>query len=145
MSKIRLTLLGNIIGNSGVYQHKYSTGFNSLKSIMKLESKETQNKLPLEMFDRFKELEDNLTNINPKVKGIPLLVLEQYFLRNTNNLNNWVYIEYGKKGTDLRIVDLYLMLETWFSELYLLASEIADYYNYEVKMKSSSEEDFEMV
>lgn len=144
MKNLRLTLLSSIIASNGVHHGKYSNAFNSMKAIIELEEKETKNKIPKEFFDEFKSIEEHTLNLHEKLTDVPLLVVEQYFLRNAKNLNKYVYVEFMKKNVEFKVVDLYLILEEFFIRLYLLAVQIADFYNLEIKLKKSTKETEEM-
>lgn len=138
MKNLRVVLLGEVIGNE-LNMNKYSIAFNSLKAIIELESKETHDKIPDSLFKLFDDIllkKDNLIND----KNIPLLILEQYYVRNVNNLNKELYIEYNNINFTMRVSTLYVILEEFYNTLYSLAITIADYYNLEIKLKKSNQE-----
>ena len=147
MKNLRLTLLSSIISAQGVYHGKYSGGYNAIKSIIELEELENNNKIPQSFFDKFKEIQILSANLNEKLHGVPLIVIEQYFLRNSQNLNKYVYIDYNHLNIEFIVIDLYVILERFFNEIYALAVRIADYYNLEVKLKKikTSDENLEFV
>ena len=140
MKNLRLNLLSNIIGITGVNPFKYSTAFNSLNAVIELEKKETKNKLPESIFKEFEDIKNRENNLNDDLKGIPLLILEQYFVRNSNNLDKYIYIQYNTINKELRVIELYLVLERYFEKMFILASKIADYYNLEIKIKTDTKE-----
>jgi len=139
MNNLRLTLLSGIIGSSGISYNKYTNSFNSLKAVIKLEHSEKKDKLPKYMFEEFDKLENIKDNLNKKFSGIPLLILEQYFFRNSKTLDAEIYIEYEHKNINAIITELYILLEDYFFKMYLLAVEIADFYNLEIKIKKDTQ------
>lgn len=140
MKNLRLSLLNSVIETSGVFYNKYSNSFNALKGIIELEGKETINKLPSLFFDEFKSIEKAINNLDVRLPDVPLLIVEQYFFRNAKNLSKFVYIEWGLVKTDFKVIDLYLILETFFSRIYMLCIGIADYYNLDIKLKNERKE-----
>lgn len=136
--QVRTVLLSKILSIEGVFQHKYTTCYNTLSSVIDLEKKEEQAKLPKEIFEKFNHLKELSNNLEPKLKGIPLLIIEQYFLRNSNKLEKYLYINYKDiEVVDMKVSDLYIVLENFFYEIYNLAVEISDYYSLDVKLKST--------
>jgi len=139
MKDLRLTLLSDIIGSDGVHNNKYSTSFNNLKAVISLERQDKKDKLPEKLFNNFNQLSIKKDNLNKKYSNIPLLILEQYFLRNSNQLDQEIYIEYNNKNISVKVTELYILLEDYFFEMYLLAVKIADFYNFEIKLKRNTE------
>lgn len=139
MNKLRLSLLSNILGGRGVYENKYTLGYNSLKAVIELELKEKKDRLPKHIFDRFNNIQENLSNVNEKLVGVPIIILEQYFLRNTKSLNRYVYIMHEDIEIEIKVIEIYTILENWYFHLFLIASEIADYYNLEIKLKKEKD------
>lgn len=140
--EIRTILLSKVLSMEGIFQHKYSTAYNCLLAIIELEKKETHTeKLPNRFFERFDEITKLLDNLDEKVKDIPLLIVEQYFIRNSSELSKYIFIQYGKieGNSDLQCFHLYEILEAFFQKVYLLCVEIADYYSLEIKLKRSGE------
>ena len=146
-NRLKQTLLSDIISGKGIYQHKYSTAYNWIKAVIELEKKEKINKIPDRLFNKFKEIEFKTINgLNERFAGIPLLILEQYFFRNNNDLNNYIAIEFRYsiseneektiEVTNIYCTDLYLLLEEFFNEIYFLAIEILDFYSLEIKLKN---------
>ena len=137
--ELRKIMLSKVISSEGVFHHKYSIALNTMKAIIELEQKEKENKLPSEYFKRFSDIEKNSSHINTLFKGIPLLLLEQYFLRNSKTLDKYLNISY--KNIDIetfQVYDLYLALEQYFLKLFMLAVEIADFYSIEIKIKNTN-------
>lgn len=137
INNLRLNLLTGIIaGSDGVSMNKYSTAFNCLKAIIVLELSEKKDKLPKQLFKDFSELEKQADNLSEKFPNIPLLIIEQYFLRNNKTLDAEIYIEYNHLNISVVITELYILLEDFYFKMYLLAVQIADAYNLEIKIKS---------
>lgn len=143
MSKeIKSVLLSNILSSQGVYHNKYSNAYNSLKSVMELELKEKKEKLPKYIFEKYKEIQKLYSSPHEKLTGVSVLVLEQYFMRNSHDLSSYIFIDYNDKDYgDFKCIELYEILETFFSEVFLLATLVADYYTFEVKLKDGDDED----
>lgn len=139
--ELRTTLLSQILSMEGVFHHKYSTAYNILTSVIELEKNEREkNKLPKEIFERYEKIKSRAFNLDEKIKGFPLLVVEQYFLRNSKQLDAYVYMVYGDlEYTDFQSINLYELLENFFREIYFLCVEIADYYSLEIKLKSKKQ------
>ena len=142
MRNLRINLLSGIISSSGVHQSKYSNCYNELKAIIELEKKEKdKDKIPKSFFEEFDEITKSINNLSEKTEGVPLLILEQYFLRNSNDLKRYVYIEYDEVKIDMMTGDLYLILEEFYVKIYLLAVKIADFYNIDIKLKKEKKEE----
>lgn len=142
MRNLRINLLSGIISSSGVHQSKYSNCYNELKAIIELEKKEKdKDKIPKSFFEEFEEITGSINNLSERTEGVPLLILEQYFLRNSNDLKKYVYIEYDEVKIDMMTGDLYLILEEFYVKIYLLAVKIADFYNIDIKLKKERKEE----
>lgn len=140
MSNIRKILLSEILSSKGFYEGKYTESLNILKAIIKLESKETSSdKLGEEYFDRFKQIENNSINLHSDLGSMPLSVAEQFFIRNSSDLSRYLYMEYrDNEIKDMKVIELYNILEEFFLEMYILAVEIADHYSLEIKLKKDN-------
>ena len=145
-TKPRVALLTYIISSVGVYQHKYSAAFNAIRAVMNIEYEEKgKNKLPERIFRKYDKIVQMSSALSDKLKGIPLVVVEQYFFRKGSALNNEIYMMYGNiEVVGLKAVDIYVILEEFFNNIYDLAVEISDYYTIEIKLKRSSDEDEEI-
>ena len=140
MAKLRQVLLNKIISTEGVFQHKYTMAYNTLIAVMKIEEKEkAKDRLPSSFFDKVKGIQSRYSNIDGIVSGVPLLILEQYFFLNSKDLGKFLWFEYNKIEIELKIYELYLMLESFFIEIFEIACEIMDYYNIEMKLKSNKD------
>ena len=139
---LRLVLLTKIMSAEGVFAHKYSSNYNTLKAIIELEKKEKeQDMLPKSFFDRFDDIKKMTTNLDPKIKGFPMLIVQEYFIRNSANLDKYIYMTYGKdleSASELKVMELYEILEDFFFKIYLLAVQISDFYKLEIKLKKDN-------
>jgi len=141
-NQIRNVLISRILSSEGTFEGKYTNSYNILKGIITLEEKEKgKTKLSSDYFNRFKELEDSLTNLDERIKGFSLRVVEEYFFRNRNRLDKYIYMNQGEieSNADLKVIDLFEVLENFFLKVYLMALEIGDMYALEIKLKKTSE------
>ena len=127
-------LLGDIIGHD-IISNKYSIAYNNLKAVIELERLESEDKIPNALFDMFNNISETKDNLS---SNTPLLILEQYYMRNMRNLNKEVYIEHDNNGYSIKVSDLYLILEEFYIKIYMLAVTIADFYNIEYKLKKQN-------
>lgn len=137
--KLKQGLLYNILDNRDV-KDKYSKSFLSLKNVIDLEQKEnkTFDKNIIKKYNNIKDKYDNFLN------NIPLNVIETFFYRYSKDLNDYIYIEYHKNEVnDLKVIDIYIMLEDYFKQVFNLACEIANFYNLEIKLNSSSNDNID--
>lgn len=142
--ELRTILLSKILSSEGVYYGKYTDSYNTLKAVIELERKENdRSRLPDTFFDKFDFLTSKLYNLDPRVEGFPLMVLEQYFMKSSDSLDRYIYMSYGKleSASDYKVIELYEILESFFIQIYMLAVEIADYYSLEIKLKRTSGKD----
>lgn len=142
MSNIRKILLSEILSSKGLYDGKYTESFNIIEAVIKLESKEdSKNKLSDYYFKEFKELKECYNNLDERVKGFPLNVLEQFLIRNSSDLSRYLYMNYKDlELIDMQVIELYDILERYFQRIYLLAVQISDHYSLEIKLKSDKKE-----
>ena len=141
-NQIRNVLISRILSSEGTFEGKYTNSYNILKGIITLEEKEKgKTKLSSDYFNRFKELENSLTNLDVRIKGFSLRVVEEYFFRNRNKLDKYIYMNQGEieSNADLKVIDLFEVLENFFLTVYLMALEIGDMYALEIKLKKTSE------
>jgi hypothetical protein len=138
--KLKLSLLSLILDNPNI-GNKYSKCFLNLKNVFELEQNE-EFEFSEKFIKSFEELEKKFNSFH---NGIPLSIIEKYYIAKVNELDEYVYIEYNEKELTLRIIDLYVLLEQYFSEIFSLACEIADYYNLEVKINSGTQKDKEFL
>lgn len=117
--------------NASSIPHKYSKSFLNLSVLMELE-KEDEFKFDKNILDEFEEIKKLY---NDFMSGIPLVIIEQYYLRNSTNLNKPLYIEYQKKQIiDKKVIDFYILLEDFYNKIFLLGSKIGNLYNLEIKV-----------
>lgn len=132
--KLKLGLLSLIIDNINT-PNKYSKAYMNLKNVFELE-KQDGFEFSKEIIKEFAKIEKRYLNF---LNDIPLQVIEKYYFLNYENINKFVYLEFeDKEVTDLRILDLYLELETYFNQIFTTACEIANLYNLEIKLNSQS-------
>lgn len=142
MNNIRQQLLIEIISPSGVYPCKYTDALKRLKAVITLEREEKgSSKMNENLFKLFEEIEKKSNSLTEDLKGIPLMILEQYFLLNSNKLDVYLNIEYHNicPKKEYYVKDLYLILEEYFNEMYMLAIRITDLYSIEIKLKTNNE------
>jgi len=139
MKNLRLTLLGEIIGSASIIQNKYSVAYNNLSAVIELERNDSKDKLPDTLFEEFEAIKQITNNLSNETKDIPFLILEQYYFRNYRDLNREIYIEWKNVAFEMKIKELFLLLEKFFNKIYMLAVKIADYYNLELKLKKTNE------
>ena len=115
--------------------NKYSKAFLNLENVKKLEDKE-KTIFPLEIQTKFRKLKEKFDNF---LGGIPLKVVERYYIQHMTDMNHYCYFEYnGKELEDIKIVDLFILLERFYEEVFELSCEIANYYNLEIKLNNKT-------
>jgi len=131
--KLKSNLLIEIISPNNTI-NKYSKAVLNLKAILKLETNENF-KIPLELIKMYdKIIERELEFIN----GIPLTLIEKYFYTKADKLNGFINIEYRNFDLNIRTNELYLELEKFYEDIFILSSCLASFYNLEIKINSSS-------
>jgi len=139
--KLKNSLLLDIITSQEI-PNKYSKGFLNLLTIFKLEEQEGF-KLPDYIINKFKKLEQKFISF---YNNIPLRVIEKYYIKYMLDYNKYVYIEYnGFEIDNLKVIDIYLLLEQFFDDLYLIASLIASYYSLEIKINKPNKDSLDNV
>ncbi len=139
--KLKQGLLYMILDNPNIAT-KYSKAFLNLKNVIELEKKEN-SKFDKSIIDSFNELSKKYNSFLNKV---PLRVVETYFRKYAEDLEYYVYLEYeGNEVSDLKIIDIYIKLEDFFSECFELACKIADFYNLEIKLNKDDKSDIKML
>lgn len=114
---------------------RYSGSFMNLKHVIDLET-EDDGEFDPKLLKKFQELKKRYHSF---LKGIPLLVVEKYYMENAQNRNRFVYLDYEKcELSDMRVINLYEELEGFYQEIFGLACRIASYYNLEIKLNYSS-------
>lgn len=142
VNQIRNVLISRILSSEGTFEGKYTNSYNILKGIITLEEKEKgKTKLSDDYFNRFKELESTLKDLDERISGFSLRVVEEYFFRNRNRLDKYIYMCQGEieSNSDLKVIDLFEILEDFFLKVYLMALEIGDMYALEIKLKKAND------
>ena len=128
--KLKLNLLLNVLENPSS-SNKYSKSFLNIKNVIDLEKRAEYSFNDNSVKNKFEELEKKYSNF---LNGIPLVVIERYFNDNKDNPNKHAYLEYKNNELgEIKIMELYNLLELYFEECFSLACLIADLYNFEVK------------
>lgn len=127
--KLKSSLLYMILQNSPT-PHRYTSAYNSLKNVIELELKD-DFEVPQEIIEKFKVIKINYNNF---INNIPLVVIEKFFNNFRDDLRRYIFIEYQNNELNLKAIDIYLLLEDFFNDIYALACEIASYYNLEIKL-----------
>ena len=140
MNNLRVHLLSNILSSEYNF-NKYSISLNNVSAVISLEKEETKNPLPNSLFKEYDEILSLSNNLLSSDKKVPLLILEQYYSRNSANLNKELYIEYNNSNFEVKVSELYVLLEEFFMKIYILAVKISDYYNLEIKLKTNKDEE----
>ena len=113
--------------------NKYSKSLLNLKTIIKLEDDE-DFKLPkstLKLYTELLKREDNF------ISGIPLILIEREFYLKNGKLNNYINIQYKTFEITISAREIFILLEKFYNELFLIASLIASYYNLEIKINNA--------
>jgi hypothetical protein len=133
--KLKLNLLIPILENVSS-SNRYSKAYLNLKNVISLENRADYKFKDQEVYTKFQNLEKKFNNF---LCDIPLIVVEKYFNDNKEDHNKFIYLEYkDEELTDLKIMELYNELETYFQECFTLACLIADLYNFEVKFNETN-------
>lgn len=140
---LKKNLLIDILAYDNATPLKYSKCLLNLKTIFEIEKQESF-KYPDYFYKIFNELREKEKNF---INNIPLLIVEKYFYAKNQNLNGFVSISYlipNEKGENIEhnlnmsSNDLYLILEDYFSKIFMLASLMANYYNLEIKVNDTA-------
>lgn len=116
--------------------HKYSKGLLNLKTIIELEGKE-KFELPDNILELYNKL---LIREKDFISGIPLDIIERYYSLKKENLNSYINIQFKEQELNMKTNELFIELEEFYKELFLVASLIASYYNLEVKINGNQQE-----
>lgn len=116
---------------------KYSQSYLNLQNVFEIEDKEGFE-FPSHIIEDFDKLTKKYNNF---INEVPLKIVERYYMQYRNNFNKFVFFEFNEKEvTDLTIIELYSMLESFFDSCFNLACQIAKYYNLEIKINQDSEQ-----
>jgi hypothetical protein len=135
--RLKENLLIDILNPHQIFM-KYSKSLLDLKTLMSIELKENF-KFPKEILDLYNDI---ISVENDFINGIPLRIIEKYYFMKAEKLNSFVNIEYNNFQINMRISELYVILEEFYSKLYLIASLIGNYYNIEIKVNTESNNEF---
>lgn len=131
--KLKSSLLYMILENPKTH-NRYSKCFLNLKNVLMLEQEENFQ-FSEDILEKFDELEKKY---NEFLRGIPLEVCELYLFDNIEDKNKYITILYQDLNTTIKVIELYIMLENFFKEVYSLTCLVANLYNLEVKINNSS-------
>ena len=133
--EIKQRLLHDILNSKGVFYHKYSNSYNAIKNILELEFEEDR-----EVNKKIKPKFDEITKkYKDFYKGISLIVMEQFFMRNNKDLGKIIPLEFNDNYYgEVAAMELYVMLENFFNEIFKLAVIVANLYSYEIKFNDMS-------
>lgn len=137
--KLKGSLMASILDNYPT-PNKYSRAYLNLRNVFDLESN-SGFKFEKHMVESMKKIENKY---NKFLNGIPLVVIERYYIDHKENYNKYIFLEYGElELSDIRIMDLFTELEKFYSMIFELTCKIADYYNLEVKLNSKGNNESE--
>lgn len=132
-SSLLLTIIEHDLG-----PQKYTSAYNRLKNVLQLERDEEQFKIPEDIEKRFEDLQQRFDDFKD---GIPLDVVERYYIDNASNLQRFVFLAYdGKELSDMYIIELYRELEKFHREVFDIAVRLANYYALELKVNYDGSE-----
>jgi hypothetical protein len=132
--KLKASLLYMILENPQI-TNRYSRSYENLKNVIDLELKESPSMKEDIVYKKFKKLQNQY---NSFYHEIPLKIVEKYYFKYREKLNHYVFIEYKKKDFNIKIIDLYFLLENFFLEVFECACMLANQYNLEIKINHSS-------
>lgn len=134
--QLKKNLLIDILNPNNI-TNKYYKSLLNIKTIFEIE-KEEGFKIPEFINNMFNEIKDKEHNF---INDIPLQIVEYYFLKKVQSPNSYVYILYQEKEINIKTNELFLLLENFYSKIFLIASLIANYYNLEIKINNNSKDD----
>lgn len=118
---------------------KYSKSLLNLKTLMELEMKETDFKIPVEIQNMYNSI---VERENKFISGIPLKIIEKYYFMKSDKMNSYINIEYLEEQLNIRCNEVFMILEEYYSEMYLLASIFGNYYNLEIKINQPQNNEY---
>lgn len=131
--KLKTTMLITILQNVDA-SNKYSKSFLNLKNVIELDKEDIKK----DYVKKFNKIEKEY---NKFLNNIPLSVIEKYLSLFKGDLNDFCYILYdGFEISGYTAIELYNLLEMFYSKLFFLASKIANYYNLEIKLNKDIEQ-----
>lgn len=117
--------------------NKYSKSLLNIKTLIELEKKEGFE-LPKEIIENYNKIIKKEYNF---INNIPLNIIEHYFYKKINNLNSYINIEFKENEVNIKTNEIFILLENFYNEIFLLASLIANYYNLEIKINNKRDND----
>lgn len=133
--KLKSNLMFMILENRQS-DNRYSKSFLNLQNVIELEESDQSFKLPKELLVKYNYLK---SKYNKFLSDIPLIVIERYYNENKENMNKFVFLEFDNKElTDIKISELFLELEIFFTKIFNLTCILANYYNLEVKLNDGN-------
>jgi len=118
--------------------NKYSKSLLNLKTIVELEEKE-KFKIPENVLLKIEDLKKKEDEF---IEGIPLNIIEHYFSQKSSNFNSYINCMFKDKEINIKVNELYILLEDFYKEIFLVASLLATYYNLEIKITGESNDDY---
>lgn len=134
--KIKLNLLIDILNPTDL--DKYSKSVLNLKTIYEVEKKD-KFVFPENIENLFQEIFEKEKNF---INGIHLLIVEKYYYRKRENLQGYISITLDtERKLNMPVSELYIILEEYYSKMFLLASLMANYYNIEIKINDKKKDE----
>lgn len=115
-------------------EYKYSKSILNLKTIIALEKQENF-KIPESIITMYNKVLKQETDF---INGIPLTIVERYYIGKQDKLNSYLNIAYKDSELNIQVNQLLMLLEIYYTELYLIASLLASFYNLEIKINNKN-------
>lgn len=134
--KISQGLLTNILNNGDSNPpNKYTNSYYAIENIININKKKLSKEILLK-FDDIKKQFYSLFDVG-------VMVLERYYYRDNQKLNKYIVISINDDNIrDIKIIDIYIMLEKFFSKIYSLACLISDKYSFEDFIKNDDDKEY---
>jgi len=138
--QLKTNLLIDILSNS-ITENKYSKSLLNLKAVYKIEKSEQNehdkaNEIIDEAYNKIISKENNFLN------NVPLNIIEKNYSLRKDNLNNYIYIDYKGNEINIKVSELFSLLENYFQEMFILASLMANFYNLEIKINNQDNNEY---
>jgi len=117
---------------------KYSKSVLNLKTIIQLEKKD-EFIIPDDILDKINKILEREHNF---LENIPLKIIEHYFNLKISNINSYINIIYKNEELSIKTNELLLELEIFYTEIFMVSSLLANYYNLEIKINTASNNDY---
>ena len=118
--------------------NKYSKSLLNLKTIVELEEKE-KFKIPENVLLKIEELKKKEHDF---INKIPLNIIEHYFTQKSSNFNSYINCMFKENEINMKVNEVYILLEDFYKEIFFVASLLATYYNLEIKITGESNNDY---